>query len=176
MPKAGFSCATIEETQYLIKKPRAEVREEKKWGVEFPGHKKVKAAMERQPAMIRQNYTDGCFPCHNGTPRDRQGCWRRKGTGAAPPVRRWHLTPDPTPSSPGIQPAPSGPINGTRRWRTDNLRDANADSHVPLPRTQPVNLDALAEDSILDEEFDPKLVTGEEHHVVSTLSAVSECC
>jgi hypothetical protein len=30
MAKGGFSCATIEETQQLIKKPCAEVQEEKK--------------------------------------------------------------------------------------------------------------------------------------------------
>jgi hypothetical protein len=46
MAKGGFSRATIQETQQLIKKPRAEVREEKKRGVEFPRHQKVKAAME----------------------------------------------------------------------------------------------------------------------------------
>jgi hypothetical protein len=39
MAKDGFSRATIEETKYLIKTPRAMVREEKKLGVEFPGNK-----------------------------------------------------------------------------------------------------------------------------------------
>jgi hypothetical protein len=39
MAEEGFSRATIEEMKYLIKKPRTEVREEKKRGVEFPGHK-----------------------------------------------------------------------------------------------------------------------------------------
>jgi len=39
MAKGGFSRAAI-------KKPRAEVREEKKRGVEFPGRQKLKAAME----------------------------------------------------------------------------------------------------------------------------------
>ena len=37
----GFWRAAIAETKCLIKKPRAEVREEKMRGVEFPGHKKV---------------------------------------------------------------------------------------------------------------------------------------
>ena len=37
MAKESFSRAAIEETKYHIKKPCAEVREEKKWGVEFPG-------------------------------------------------------------------------------------------------------------------------------------------
>jgi len=46
MAKGGFSRAAIEETQQLIKKPPAEVREEKKLGVEFPRHRMVKAAIE----------------------------------------------------------------------------------------------------------------------------------
>jgi len=55
MGKGGFSRATIEETKFLIKKPWAEVRQEKKWGVDFPGDKNVKAAMERHPAMLWEN-------------------------------------------------------------------------------------------------------------------------
>jgi len=39
MAKEGFSLTAIEETKYLIKIPRAEVWEEKKRGVECPGHK-----------------------------------------------------------------------------------------------------------------------------------------
>jgi hypothetical protein len=34
--KEGFSRAAIEETKYLVKKPRPEVREVKKRGVQFP--------------------------------------------------------------------------------------------------------------------------------------------
>ena len=44
--KRGFSHASIEETQFLTMKPGAEVREEKKRGVESTKHKNVKAAME----------------------------------------------------------------------------------------------------------------------------------
>jgi histone H3/H4 len=46
MAKEGFSRTAIEETQQLIKKPCANVQEEKKWSVEFPRHNKVKAAIE----------------------------------------------------------------------------------------------------------------------------------
>jgi len=67
MAKGGFSRAAIEETQYLMKKPRPKVREEKMRGVEFPGHNKVKAAIERNPAMLRQNHMPGCLPYPNGT-------------------------------------------------------------------------------------------------------------
>jgi hypothetical protein len=55
MAKDGFSHAAIEDTKYLIKKPCAEVREGQKRGVEFPGHKKMKTAIQRYPAMLRQN-------------------------------------------------------------------------------------------------------------------------
>ena len=46
MDTGGFSHAAIEETQHLIKNPRAEVRNEMNRGVEFPGHRKVKAEIE----------------------------------------------------------------------------------------------------------------------------------
>jgi hypothetical protein len=62
MAKEGFSRAAIEERKYLIKKPHPEVREENTRGVEFPGHEKVKAAIQRHPAMLRQNQTSGCHP------------------------------------------------------------------------------------------------------------------
>jgi hypothetical protein len=67
MAKEGFSRPAIEDTKYLIKKPCAEVREEKTLGVEFPGHKKVKAAIQRHPAMLRHNQTSSCLPCQSGT-------------------------------------------------------------------------------------------------------------
>jgi hypothetical protein len=38
MAKGGFLPAAIKEMQQLIKKPSTEVWEEKKRGVEFPGH------------------------------------------------------------------------------------------------------------------------------------------
>jgi len=72
----GFLCTAIEETQYVIKKPRTQVREEKKRGVEFPGHTKVKSAMEGHPAMIHQNHTDGCHSyqiAQRGIPRHAGG-------------------------------------------------------------------------------------------------------
>src|SRR5882757_7606385 len=93
MAKKGFSRSAVKETKYLVKKPRAEVREEKTRGVEFPGHKTVKAAIQRHPAMLRHNQTPGCLPCQNGTAKNPQTRWRRKGTGAPPPARRRVRTP-----------------------------------------------------------------------------------
>jgi hypothetical protein len=46
MAKQSFLRAAMEETKYLIKKPCAEVREQKKQGVEVLGHKNVKAAIQ----------------------------------------------------------------------------------------------------------------------------------
>jgi len=86
MAKEGFSRGAIAETQYLMKKSYPEFREEKKWGVEFPGHKKVKAAIQRHPAMLCQNQMSGCLPCQNGTAKNLQTRWTHKGTGAPPPA------------------------------------------------------------------------------------------
>lgn len=47
MAKGGLSRAAREETQLLIKKPRAEVRQEKHRAVLFPGLEKVKAVIEQ---------------------------------------------------------------------------------------------------------------------------------
>jgi hypothetical protein len=77
MAKGGFSHVAIEEMQYQIKRPRAKVREEKKRGFEFPGHTKLKAAIERHPAMIRQNRTAGCLPSQNGTAKNPETRCRR---------------------------------------------------------------------------------------------------
>jgi len=160
-PNGGFSCATIEEMQYLIKKPRAEVSEEKKRGVEFPGHGKMKPMMERHQAMIRQNHMDCCLPSQHHKARNPQTCWRRSGLGAPPPVRRRDPTPDVTPSLSRMPPVPPGPIQGTQWSKTIDLPAADADSRVSLLKTQPVNLDALAEHSIPDEDSDPELLTDE---------------
>ena len=62
MATGGISCPAIEETQQLIKNPRAEVGEKKNRGGEFCGHNKVKAVIERHPAMVCENQTDGCLP------------------------------------------------------------------------------------------------------------------
>jgi len=55
MTKGGNFHAGMEETQYLIKIPQADVQEKKICGVEFPGHHHVKAVTERCPAMLWEN-------------------------------------------------------------------------------------------------------------------------
>jgi hypothetical protein len=75
MAKEGFLCTGREETKYLIKKPRAEVREEKKRGVEFPGHNKVKGVIQRHLEMLRHNQTSGCLLCQNDTAKNPQTRW-----------------------------------------------------------------------------------------------------
>jgi hypothetical protein len=64
-------------------------------------------------------------------------------------------------SPPGRPTSPTGSIQATKSFQTDNLPAANADSCVPLSKTQPVNLDALAQDSLNDEDFNPELLTDE---------------
>ena len=107
MDKGGFSRAGIEETQELIMKTRAEIREEKKRGVDFPGHHMVKAVMERHLAMAYKNHTAGCLQCQNGTVKNPVTRWRRKGTTAPPP--------EPAAPPPGTPPAPPCDAEGNER-------------------------------------------------------------
>jgi hypothetical protein len=156
MAKEGFSRAAIEETKYLIKKPRAEVREEKKRGVEFPGHKKVKAAIQRHPAMLRHNQTPGCLPCQNGTAKNPQTRWRRKGTGAPPPARRRVRTPEPTPPPPGTPPAPTGNTSRAQPSEIVNLPAGYTYLHTALPCAEFFEDN---EDTEHDTDFDPDMLT-----------------
>ena len=78
MTSPRISHVAIEEMQSLIKKRHAKVQEEKKWGVEFPGHKKVIAAIERQTAMLCQNHTAGCLRFQTGPILNSQIHWHLK--------------------------------------------------------------------------------------------------
>jgi len=161
MAKEGFSHAPIEERKYLIKKPRAEVQEEKKRGVEFPGHNKVKAAIQRHPAMLRQNQTSGCVPCQQGTAKNPQTRWRRKGTGEPPLTQRRVRTPEPTPHSPGTSPAPPPPTGNTSGGQPSEIVSVPAGYtylHTALPCAEFFEDD---EDTAHDTNFDPDMLTDE---------------
>jgi len=70
MAKEWCSKAIIEDTQQRMEQPHAQVREEMMRGVLFPRHSKVKATIERHPAKVWQNQTDGCLLCQNGTAKN----------------------------------------------------------------------------------------------------------
>jgi len=151
MAKGGFSRAAIEETQQLIQKPRAEVREEKQRGVEFPGHQKVKAAMERHPAMVYKNHTADCLPCQNGSAKNLVTRWRRKETAAPPP--------EPAAPPPGMPPAPPGAAEGNGRDEIQGMPSSCVYMHSPLPNTQFFNHNAFAKESKRDNDFIPDLLS-----------------
>jgi len=155
-PKKAFRAPQWRKQKSLIKKPRAEVREEKTRGVEFPGHKKVKAAIQRHPEMLRHNQTPGCLPCQNGTAKNLQTRWRRKRTGAAPPARRRVRTPEPTPLSPGMPPAPTGITSGAKPSEIVNLPAGYTYSLTALPCAEFFEDD---EDTKHDTDFDPAMLT-----------------
>jgi hypothetical protein len=156
MAKEGFSRAAIEETKYLTMKPRAEVRAEKKRGVEFPGHKKVKAAIQRHPGMLRHNQTSSCLPCQNGTTKKLQTHWRHKRTGALSPARRRVRTPEATPPAPGTIPAPTGNTSGARPSEVVTLPAGYMYLHPALPCLEFFEHD---EDTEHDTDFDPDMLS-----------------
>jgi len=153
--------ATIKETQYLIKKPRADVREEKKLGVELPGHNKVKATRERHLAMFRQIFIARCLPCQNRTSKNLQSGWRRKPTSAPRPDWRRLRTPEPTPPPPRMPPVPIGNNSGTQCSQINNLLAGYVSSHTSHHCTVFCSLDASAQDSQHDTDFDPDMLTDE---------------
>jgi len=131
MAKGGFSRAATVETQQLIRKPRTEVREQKKRGVEFSGHKKVKAAIDRHPAMIFNNHTAACFPCQNGTAKNRQTRWRCKGMATplpepAEPLPEW-------PPPPRTPPKPPGDTDWNESYEIEGMPFKCVYLHSPLP-------------------------------------------
>jgi len=159
MAKGGFSRTAIEESQFLIKKPRAEVREEKKRGVEFPGHQDVKAATERHQAMLRENPTDGCLPCQHGTAQNPQTRWSRKAMGAPPPERPREPAPEPTTQLPETPHVPPANEEATHLSEIEGVPPGYVYIHAPLPRAEFLNDDASAKDHKREKDFDPDLLT-----------------
>jgi len=102
--KGGFSRSTMEGTNQHITKRRGDVREEMKRGVKFPRYQKVKAAIDRHPAIVEENQWDGCLPCQNGTAKNLETRWRCKGMGAP--------LPEQAPPLPGMPSAPPGGNGG----------------------------------------------------------------
>jgi len=152
MAKGGLSRAAIEETQYLIKKPPAQVWEEMKSGIQFPGERKVKAAIEWHLALVYENHTDGCLLCKNGTAMNPWTCWRRWGMSASPQVRRKQPKQELRPPPPGTPPAPPGEYNGPQSSIIANFPTGYAYKHTALPRAQFFNSDTDAEDSEHDQD------------------------
>jgi len=151
MAQEVFSQTAMEETQQLIKKPRTEVRKEKKLVVVIPWHSKVKAAIERHPAMVRENQSDGYLPCLNVTAKIPQTCWRRKGTGA-PPER----PAPPRPRTPTVLPDDS---ERTQISETEGVPPRYFYIYNPLPSTRFFNLDPYAKDRMCDTDCNPDLLT-----------------
>jgi len=156
-----FSRAAIEETQQLMKKPRAEVQEEKKRGVEIPGHQRVNAAMERHLPMVYKNHMAGCLPCHYCTAKNLQTGWRRKET-TAPPTDLAAPLPG-RPSPPGTPSAAPGDAEGNESYELEGMISSCVYMLSPLPNTQFFNHNVFANNSKHDKDFCPNLL--------STLSA-----
>jgi len=145
MAKGGFSHATIVEMQQLLTKPRAKVREDNKRGVEFPGHQKVKAAIERHLAMVYKNQTDCCLPCQNGTAKNPQTRWRRKGTATLPPQPA--APPPGTPPQSGTPCVPPGDSDGHESYEIEGMPSLCVYIHSSHPNTPFFNHNAYAKDS-----------------------------
>jgi len=164
--RGGFSCPTVEDTQQLIKKPRAKDQEEKKHVVEFPGHETMKSEIERHPAMVFKNHKAGFLPCQNGTATNSQTRWKPKGTRSPPPGLA--ATPPGRPPSPRMPPAPPCDMNVNESYKIQGMPSRCVYIHSPLPHTQFFNHNAYAKHSKCDTDFIPDLL--------NALSAVWKYC
>jgi len=153
MTKEWFSRAAIDETQQAIKKQLTEVWGEMKSGVVVPGDIMMKDTMDRQQAMVRWNRTDGGLSRHNGTAKDQQTHFRRKGTGAAPARA--------APPRPGTRPAPPDDGERTQISETEIFPRGYLYIHSLLPNAPFFNLDPYAKARMRDKDFIPDLLTDE---------------
>ena len=161
MAAEKFLCTTIKEMQYLMKKPHAEVREEKKRRVDSSGHNHVKAAMERHLALLREKQMDGFLPGQYGTAHNRQARWKCKGTSEPPPERLRQQRPEPTPHPPGMTPVAPGGNDGAHSFETEGVPPGYVNIHTPLPSAHFSQVDAYAKDHKHKKDFNPDLLTDE---------------
>jgi len=170
--KGGFSHTAEEEMRSLTRSPCAEVSAEKKPAVGFPGQRKAKAAIDRHPAMLRQNHTDRWLPGQPGTTKNLQTRWRRKATGAPPPDRHRQPIPEPTEPLPAMPPVPPGANESAHISHSHNLPPGYVYSHASLPSTQFSNPDAYAQDSQHDNDYNPDMLTDD----VPSTGYYTICC
>jgi len=109
--------------------------------------------------MVRQNHTNRWLPRQNGMTKSLQTRWRHKGMGAPPPY--WHRqpTPEPMPALPGMPPAPPGDTDWAQSSQIDNLPQGYVYLHSPHPSTQFLNLDAYAQDSQPNTDYNLDILT-----------------
>jgi len=153
LAKEGFSRTARDKTQQQIMKLRGDVSEEMMRGVVFLGLNKVKAGIERQPAMIHENKTDGYHPSQIGSGINPPTCWRGKPTGAPQP---WLAPPQP-----GMPPAPPGDSKTSPSSETEGVPPRYVYMYTPLPNTQFCNLDLYVKDCKSDKDFIPDLLSDE---------------
>jgi len=158
MAKEGLSRATIEETKCIIQKPHTKVCEEETRGVEFPGYNKMRAAIQRNPAMLRNNQTSGCLPCQNRNAKNLLMRWRRQGTCAPPPTRRTVQTPQLTLPLSGTPPTPTGNTFRTQPSEIINLPPRYKYSPTALSRAEFLDDD---ENTQHHTNVDPDMLTDE---------------
>jgi hypothetical protein len=127
-----------------------------KRAVEFPGHKKVNAAIQRHPVMLHQNHMSGCLPSQNASPNNPQTHWRRQRTGEPPPDRRGEWTPESTPPLFSTLPSPTSHTDRAQHSEIVNLPVGYTFSHTVFPCAALFNDD---EDTQHETDFDPAMLT-----------------
>ena len=77
--KEGITDEKVREIFKIIKKPRAEKRDEEAWGLQFEGIKKLKYSQDPHPANIVEDEALGCLECQDGIACNPETRWSRGG-------------------------------------------------------------------------------------------------
>jgi len=155
----GYSHTALEQYQLVIMKCHTKVWEERIQGAQLAVDRMVTGVIERHPAMVCENQTDGCLPCHIATPRNPQTWWRCKVTSASQPDWCRILIQEPTAPASGMPPAP--PCEN--QWApVSSIGDVPPeDAYIATPHwnSQFFNHDADGKDSKREKDFIPDLLT-----------------
>jgi hypothetical protein len=111
--------------------------------------------------MLRENQTDGCVPCKNGTPLKPPTDWRSKG--ADPPLqdRLSMPTPDPLPCPSRMPPVLPSDNDVACAFEIEFVPLAYVYMTTQLPSAQSLNLDSNAKNRNCDQDLCPHLLTHE---------------
>jgi len=170
MAKGEFSHSAAEAMYFLIKKPPAEPREDKR---------REEKRREEPGCSLSWQWKDECsnrvtpgyalskphcqmpFIAPMALEWNRRHEWHAKGTSAPPPNGYRHMTPEPMPQLPKMPHSPTGKISGQQYTQIVNVPARYVYSHTSHFCAALFTFDAAAQDRQHDTDFDPDMPNDE---------------
>jgi len=159
MATGGFSCTTMEETQYSLPKPHTEVWEVTKLGVNICVCRNINATMRKHLTTVWELQMDRCLLQPNGTANHPQTPWRCIGADIPPPD--WLRQPT---LEPMLLPAETPPTRlsdneHNHASQIHGVPPRDVYIHTPLPSAQFLNLVTCPNNCRCNKDFIPDFLT-----------------